>query len=296
MTHAAGTMSTICPSSCGLMPSVRRRPRRIPLRRAGPGAAPPSGAAHRSRTPTCVTRRPRTDIPVRSATPTPATIGFWTRACRALVDLFRKQGIVTAFVRLHPVLPAPTDRADRRRHDGPPWQTCLAGPVARPRGDVAADRTGRTATRSTRRAGPTCRSSSTTGSRLDDWIDIYHANMRRVGASDFYFFAPDALPQLRRTLGDQAHLAAGARGRRVARRQPVLRVPRFHAHLPAGHPRRGHPLRRQAALRRDPAVGPGSRQHGRSTSAAGWAGRTTPCSRTSRRSARAGTTSTRGAW
>jgi hypothetical protein len=49
---------------------------------------------------------------------------------------------------------------------------------------------------------------------FDDWaylkpfIETYHDNMRRVGASDTYLFSADYFTGLRKALGDRLHLAA----------------------------------------------------------------------------------------
>src|SRR6478735_7703676 len=37
----------------------------------------------------------------------PDDLDFWARACTAMVETLRGAGIVTAFVRVHPLLPAP---------------------------------------------------------------------------------------------------------------------------------------------------------------------------------------------
>jgi hypothetical protein len=44
-------------------------------------------------------------------------------------------------------------------------------------------------------------------SRFDDWIATYHATMRRVGATGFYFFPADHFHRLRAALDGRAHLA-----------------------------------------------------------------------------------------
>lgn len=131
---------------------------------------------------------------------------FWTRACRALVELLRKEGIVTAFVRLHPMLPAPVDAlaaVGTIVHHG---QTVSV--------DLSVDaeemwrqthRTHRNQINKARRAGVEIVVDD--WSRVDEWIGVYHDNMRRVGASDYYFFPPAHFRTLRRTLGHRAHLA-----------------------------------------------------------------------------------------
>jgi predicted N-acyltransferase len=43
--------------------------------------------------------------------------------------------------------------------------------------------------------------------RLDEWVVTYHDNMRRVGASEYYFFSREYFGGLHQALGDRAHLA-----------------------------------------------------------------------------------------
>jgi hypothetical protein len=106
-------------------------------------------------------------------------------------------------------------------------------------------------------------------SHFDEWIGVYHDNMRRVGASDYYFFPPAHFDTLRRTLGDRTHLAVAVAGGELLGGNLFFEYRGFmHTYLQAT---RDGPaaLRRQAALRRGPAVGPGPRATRCSTSAAG---------------------------
>jgi hypothetical protein len=131
---------------------------------------------------------------------------FWARACRAVVELLRKEGVVTAFVRLHPLLPAPVavlSNVGTIVHHG---QTVSV--------DLSLDaeemwrqtrRTHRNQINKARRAGVEVTVDD--WSHFDEWIGVYHDNMRRVGASDYYFFPPSHFGTLRRTLGDRTHLA-----------------------------------------------------------------------------------------
>jgi hypothetical protein len=132
---------------------------------------------------------------------------FWSRAGRALVEVLCTRGIITAFVRLHPLLPAPTEALAR------------AGTVVQHGETVSVDlaltpelmwqqthRTHRNQINKARRAGVSVVFDD--WSWFDEWIGTYHATMRRVGATDFYFFTAAHFHRLRAALGDRLHLAA----------------------------------------------------------------------------------------
>ena len=136
----------------------------------------------------------------------PDDMGFWGGACEAMVELLCEQGIVTAFVRLHPFLPASVDALGK------------VGTVIRHGETVSVDlslsveemwkqthRTHRNQINKARRANVTVVVDD--WSRLDEWIETYHDNMRRVGASDYYFFTSSHFHRLRAALGDRVHLA-----------------------------------------------------------------------------------------
>jgi len=131
---------------------------------------------------------------------------FWKHACRALVELLCAQSIVTVFVRLHPFLPTPLDTLGS------------FGTVVRHGQTVSMDlslsveemwsqthRTHRNQINKARRANVTVAVDD--WSRLDEWVATYHENMRRVGASDYYFFTAEHFHRLRSALNDTAHLA-----------------------------------------------------------------------------------------
>jgi hypothetical protein len=131
---------------------------------------------------------------------------FWSRAAHTLAELLCTQGIITAFVRLHPLLPAPIPALSG------------AGKVVQHGETVSVDlsltaeqlwhethRTHRNQINKARRAGVTVTFDDWTA--FDDWIGTYHATMRRVGATDFYFFGADHFHRLRAALGDRLHLA-----------------------------------------------------------------------------------------
>ena len=136
---------------------------------------------------------------------------FWVRACHAMTELFCAQGIVTVFARLHPLLPAPAAAmAD-------------AGTVVHHGETVSVDltlsleeiwqqthRTHRNQINKAKRAGVEIVIDD--WDRFDEWIGIYHATMRRVGAAEFYFFTPEHFHRLRAALGERVHLAGAVAG------------------------------------------------------------------------------------
>ncbi len=135
-----------------------------------------------------------------------ADTGFWERACRAMVETLRAHAILTAFVRLHPLLPVPLEALDR------------FGAVVRHGETVSVDLTlsiedmwrqtrsdHRNHINRARRRG--VRVVMDDWSRLAEWVAVYHDNMRRVGASPYYFFTGEHLKALHETVGDRMHLA-----------------------------------------------------------------------------------------
>jgi hypothetical protein len=51
--------------------------------------------------------------------------------------------------------------------------------------------------------------------RLGEWVEVYHDNMRRVGASPYYFFTTEHLADLHAAVGDRMHLAVALEGDEV---------------------------------------------------------------------------------
>jgi hypothetical protein len=136
----------------------------------------------------------------------PANTAFWARAARAMTELLRCHDAITAFVRLNPLLPAPIVSLER------------VGTVVRHGETVAIDltlseeqlwsethRTHRNQINKSKRAGVEIIFDD--WSLLDPWVSTYHATMRRVGATDFYFFGRDHFHRLRDALGPALHLA-----------------------------------------------------------------------------------------
>jgi hypothetical protein len=140
--------------------------------------------------------------------------GFWERGCAALRETLRAEGIVTAFVRMHPLLDAPLPSLAR------------FGGLVRHGETVSMDLTVSTEemwrqTRSdhrnhinrARRDGT--RIVFDDWDRLGEWVAVYHDNMRRVGASSYYFFTREHLAALHDAVGDRMHLAVALEGDEV---------------------------------------------------------------------------------
>jgi hypothetical protein len=141
----------------------------------------------------------------------PDDFGFWSRAFQAMADLLVGWRVVTAFVRLHPLLPFPVAALAQ------------AGTVVHHGETVSVDltlsteeiwrqthRTHRNQINKAKRAGVSIVFDD--WARLDDWIGTYHATMRRVGATDYYFFTAEHFHRLRAALGEHAHLAVALAG------------------------------------------------------------------------------------
>ena len=136
--------------------------------------------------------------------------GFWDRAASALVEVLRCQGVVSAFVRLHPLLPAPLPAlsgAGTVVHHGETVSIDLTLPAEQLWQQTG--RTHRNQINKAKRAG--VRIDVDDWSRYDAWIDTYHATMRRVGAGGFYFFDREHFHRLRAALGEHVHLAVAVR-------------------------------------------------------------------------------------
>jgi hypothetical protein len=150
--------------------------------------------------------------PVSNAAPDDT--GFWRRACAALVATLRDEGLVTAFVRLHPLLPAPLPVLGRYgtlvRH-GETVSMDLTVSVEEMWRQTRSDH--RNHINRARRAGT--RVLFDDWDRLDEWVAVYHDNMRRVGAGSYYFFTGAHLAALREAVGDRMHLAIAVEGDEV---------------------------------------------------------------------------------
>jgi hypothetical protein len=139
---------------------------------------------------------------------------FWERACAAMIRTLRTEGIVTAFVRMHPLLDAPLPALRR------------FGALVRHGETVSMDLTvsheemwrqtrsdHRNHINRARRDGT--RIVFDDWDRLGEWVDVYHDNMRRVGATSYYFFTREHLAAMHDAVGDRMHLAVALEGDEV---------------------------------------------------------------------------------
>jgi hypothetical protein len=136
----------------------------------------------------------------------PEDTAFWQRACAAMIEVLGAQNVVTAFVRLHPLLAAPLDVLDGAGavvHHGETVSMDLTLSVEEMWSETRRDH--RNHINRARRAGVDVVFDD--WERLDEWVAVYHANMRRLGASAFYFFPPEHLAALHDAVGDRMHLA-----------------------------------------------------------------------------------------
>ncbi len=137
---------------------------------------------------------------------------FLDRAIGALVEFLRQARVVSAFVRLHPLLALPHEPLAR-------WGTVVEhGPTvycdlhATPAELWSATR--ETVRRKIRRleARGVVAEEDTTWRHYDAFQRVYADTMRRVNASEWYFFDHDHFDQLRRALVDQLHLIVVRQG------------------------------------------------------------------------------------
>jgi len=136
----------------------------------------------------------------------PADTGFWQRAGAALVDTMRANGVVTVFVRLNPLIPvalaALRDTGTVVFHGETVSVDLTLSPEEMWR-ETRSDH--RNHINRARRAE--VRVVWDDWDRLDEWVAVYHANMRRLGADDSYFVPAPHFRELRAALGDRMHLA-----------------------------------------------------------------------------------------
>jgi len=128
---------------------------------------------------------------------------FSAAACAALVDTLRDAGIVSAFVRLHPLLRGP-DLSSRGTlvHHGETVSMDLTVSEEEMWKQTRADH--RNHINRAKRAGTEIVFDD--WDRLGEWVEVYHDNMRRVGATSYYFFTRDHLQALHDAVGDRMHL------------------------------------------------------------------------------------------
>lgn len=143
---------------------------------------------------------PVSDVP-------PSDTGFWGRAVRHLAALLRTHDVISIFARLHPLLPVSAEAlstAGTVVHHGQTVSVDLTLSPDRLWQDT--HRTHRNQINKAKRAG--VRVVVDDWDLLEPWVETYHATMRRVHATGFYFFDLDHFVRLRKALGEHVHLAA----------------------------------------------------------------------------------------
>lgn len=151
--------------------------------------------------------------PVWSPGSSPA---FVRQAIGAFVEALRRERVVSAFVRLHPLL----------THDLEPLEA--AGEVVAGAETVYIDLTDsseqlwrdtrenhRRSIRRLEKSGFAARCDAG-WERLDDFLVAYHETMKRVDAASYYFFSKDYYADLRSALGGNLHLLLVEQGSQVA--------------------------------------------------------------------------------
>jgi hypothetical protein len=136
----------------------------------------------------------------------PADREFWGRACAVMRDTLCAHGIVTAFIRLHPLLPVSMSvlgDVGAVVHHGETVSVDLSLSVDEMWHETRSDH--RNHINRARRAGVTVVWDE--WDRLADWVAVYHENMRRLGASDYYLVPAGHVAALHDALGDRMHLA-----------------------------------------------------------------------------------------
>jgi hypothetical protein len=141
---------------------------------------------------------------------------FGGRAVMAFADALRARGIVSAFIRLHPLLSPPID------------VLLAAGPVVDHGTSVSIDLTlsddelwhltrpnHRRDIRQAQRSGYVARIDEA-WSRLDAFADLYRETMERLGASEKWLLPRGYFIDFRRTFGDCAHLCVVERDGELA--------------------------------------------------------------------------------
>ncbi|MEV6306537.1 GNAT family N-acetyltransferase [Actinoplanes sp. NPDC051861] len=150
---------------------------------------------------------PVTDAP-------PGDAEFWEQACAAFVETLRAEGIVTAFIRMHPLLNPPIPALRHHGavvHHGETVSMDLTVSVEEMWKQTRSDH--RNHINRAKRAGT--RVVFDDWDRLGEWVDVYHDNMRRVGATSYYFFTREHLAALHDAVGDRMHLAVALEGDEV---------------------------------------------------------------------------------
>lgn len=130
---------------------------------------------------------------------------------RAFAGCCAERGIVTAFLRGHPLLPP-----ELQGEHG--WRSGSSFGETTPRGDTVSIDLSRTVEEIWSGHRPATRTGINRLRRLgftavtDDWdhfdrfVELYHATMNRVGAASAYYFPKEHFDALRRELGEHVHL------------------------------------------------------------------------------------------
>jgi hypothetical protein len=154
--------------------------------------------------------------PLVSPSDTDADDRFLARAIVSFLDALREHQIVSCFIRSHPLFPLPFERLqeygyivlhgdtvsiDLRQSADLLWRQTREN---HRRDIVKSNRSGHIP-----RMDPSW-------AHFDSFIEIYRDTMRRVSASDFYFFSSGYLSELRSELGDRLHLCVVEIDGRVA--------------------------------------------------------------------------------
>ena len=144
----------------------------------------------------------------------PGNAGFWEPACAAFTATLRAAGVVSAFLRLHPLLKPPSPvlpRFGALVHHGETVSMDLTASLDEMWQQTRSDH--RNHINRARRAGT--RVVFDDWDRLGEWVEVYHDNMRRVGATSYYFFTSEHLAALHDAVGDRMHLAVALEGDEV---------------------------------------------------------------------------------
>lgn len=128
---------------------------------------------------------------------------FWDAACSAFVSTLSDSGVISAFIRLHPLLSAPVLGAHGKLvYHGETVSMDLTVSEDEMWKQTRADH--RNHINRAKRAGTQIVFDDWT--RLGEWVEVYHDNMRRVGATSYYFFTREHLEALHDAVGDRMHL------------------------------------------------------------------------------------------
>lgn len=130
-------------------------------------------------------------------------VSFWEGACSALVNVLSDSSVVSAFIRLHPLLPAPLLSSHGKLvYHGETVSMDLTVSEDEMWKQTRSDH--RNHINRAKRAGTEIVFDD--WNRLGEWVEVYHDNMRRVGATSYYFFTREHLEALHDAVGDRMHL------------------------------------------------------------------------------------------